>query len=53
MEGGKVDLNTLEKDELISMILVLQQIRKNYEDKFGVIMYANGETRPIEKGEEI
>lgn len=47
MDSGKVDLKVLSKEELIDIILVLRQIRKNYEDKFGIVMYANGETVPI------
>jgi len=36
-------------DDLISVVKTLLQIRSNYEKKFGVIMYANGDTKKIEK----
>lgn len=47
--NGEIDLTKLTREELIDFIQVLRQIRKNYEDKFGIVMFANGETRPVEK----
>jgi len=34
------------------VIKVLEMIRKQYEKKFGIIMYANGDFKEIKKEEE-
>lgn len=43
-----MDYNIMSKEDLISIIKTLEVIRSNYEKMFGVIMYANGETKKIE-----
>lgn len=43
-----MDYEKLSKEELISIIKVLETIRSNYEKKFGIKMYANGDTQKIE-----
>lgn len=43
-----MDYEKMSKKALIAIIKTLKTIRENYEKKFGVIMYANGETKEIE-----
>lgn len=41
-------MSIMSKEDLISIIKTLEVIRSNYEEKFGIIMYANGEIKKIE-----
>jgi hypothetical protein len=47
MKGSVIlmDYEEMSREDLIMIIKTLTLIRSNYEKMFGVIMYANGETR--------
>lgn len=44
-----VKKDSLSKDDLISVVKTLLTIRANYEKKFGIIMYADGSTKRIDR----